>query len=399
MKRKEFVLLIVLMLLCIGAACAEDDFSAYEIQMGNAFAVFAPDAIMDNGDMLFRAWADREGTVDEDHPWHLVWMRDGQVYRDLPYAHDARHPWSASSFIPVNDECYVLLPPVTSRTPEEIGDQEYVPAVEVYHWTENGMELITSIPGQWDRQNIKVAQEGFIIYDKDNGDLHSYRYDGTLLSSCHLYDGEQDYLLRYSASKDGTQFVTISTSGYPHPSCILYGVKDGQLLWQHDYRWTVSTVCPGDGFVYAMWREKDDVLSPIRIERMDPMTGKVLISRTLSANKLILAFSLKSDPVSGKLVIFGRGVARSRNEYNAFIMVLDDNMKEISLDVRRFCYYQGDYFSVMNLPNGSFAVYANGTYEDDVDREPNEQMPPSGNPVIVPFEVLPEADRNGIKIK
>ena len=68
-------------------------------------------------------------------------------------------------------------------------------------------------------------------------------------------------------------------------------------------------------------------------------------------------------------------------------------------DVRRFCYYQGDYFSVMNLPDGSIAVYANGTYEDDVDREPDEPMPPSGEPIIVPFEVLPKADRNGIKIK
>ena len=53
----------------------------------------------------------------------------------------------------------------------------------------------------------------------------------------------------------------------------------------------------------------------------------------------------------------------------------------------------------MNLPDGSFAVYSNGTYEDDVDREPDEPMPPSGEPIIVPFEVLPEADRNGIKIK
>lgn len=390
---------MVLLLLCIGAACAEDDFSAYEIQMGNAFAVFAPDAIMDNGDMLFHAWANREGTVDEDHPWHLVWMRDGQIYRDLPYTNDHRHPWSGSSFIPVDDECYVLLPSVESWSMDLNNDSGFQPAVEVYHWTENGMEPVASIPGQWDCQCIKAAQQGFVIYDKDSGDLYSYRYDGTLLASTHLFDGEKEYLLRYSAAKDGTQFITLITSGYPHPSCTLYAVKKGQILWKQDYRWYISTICPGDGYVYAIWNERDDVLSPVRIDRLDPATGKTLIGRTLSANKLVLSFSLNVDPASGSLQLSGRGIARSRNEYNAFVMVLDRDMREVSLDVRRFCYYQNDYFSVMNLPDGSFAVYSNGTYEDDVDREPDEPMPPSGEPIIVPFEVLPEADRNGIKIK
>lgn len=403
MKRKGFALLIVLMLLCIGAACAEEDYSAYALQMGDAFPIFAPDAIMDNGDMLFHAWADREGTVDENHPWHLVWMRDGRVYRDLPYATDrCRYPWNTSKFMVSEDnECYVILPTL------EISEQllaeapDYVQAVEVYHWTENGIALISSIPGTWQDYEIRVITGGFALWDRKTGVTTVYDCNGVKKHDYQLGTYDSGDFIGFAGDLNSIQLVVFRTSSYSgsHVSSRVYALQDGRILWQKDYRWMTSIHVPGDDFVYVSWRENDKSYSPVRIERMDPATGKTLIGRTLSANKLVLSFSLNVDPASGSLQLSGRGIARSRNEYNAFVMVLDREMREVSLDVRRFCYYQNDYFSVMNLPDGSFAVYSNGTYEDDVDREPDEPMPPSGEPIIVPFEVLPEADRNGITIK
>ena len=105
MKR---IAVLCLLLLCARAAWAED-FSAYEIKT-RGFPIFAPSVIMDNGDMLFHTWDDRAGTVGKDHPWHLEWMRDGNVYRDFPYTNDDSCSWNASSFMPIGDECYVIVP-------------------------------------------------------------------------------------------------------------------------------------------------------------------------------------------------------------------------------------------------------------------------------------------------
>ena len=94
---------------------------------------------------------------------------------------------------------------------------------------------------------------------------------------------------------------------------------------------------------------------------------------------------------SGRLMIFGHGVAVSRDQYNVFVMELDQDMREVSTDVRRF-YYHGDYgFSVCPMPDGRFMVFSNGT-----DIRPQE---PSGEPVLVPFDVLEKTDRNGLTLR
>ena len=119
--------------------------------------------------------------------------------------------------------------------------------------------------------------------------------------------------------------------------------------------------------------------------------GSVLLSRTLSADRLVLSCGFAFQPDSGRLMIFGHGVAVSRDQYNVFIMELDQNMQEVSTDVRRF-YYHGDYgFSVCPMPDGRFMVFSNGT-----DIHPQES---SGEPVLVPFDVLEKTDRNGLTLR
>lgn len=391
---KPMAALLLMMLFCVGMASAED-FSAYEVQT-NGFPIFAPSAIMENGDMLFETWADRDGTHDEEHPWHLEWMRDGKVYRDMPFTDSLRHPWNMAFFMPVGEECYVLLPAVSGWAEELLGEAEYQPAAEVYRWTETGMEQIAAIPGRCAFNDIEVFDGGFALWDRESGALKSYRYDGTPGQSYPLGDGGNGNLLRISGMADGTLYATVSTSGYPRPACTVYALEDGQILWQRDYRWYVRTFCPGDGYLYVSWAKSDKPYSPIQIDRIDA-DGKVLLSRTLSADKLVLSHNLTLHPDNGHLMLCGKGVSASRNQFNAFVMELDGEMREVSLDVRSFCYYQDASFSGLSLPDGTCAVFSNGTYGGEVGE--GEEPPASGVPVLVPFDALTPTGRNGIKIR
>ena len=81
MKR---AMLLLMALLAFAHAALAEDFSAYAVKT-NGFAVFAPNPILENGDMFFETWSDRVGTVGDGYFWHFEWMRGGSVYRDLPY--------------------------------------------------------------------------------------------------------------------------------------------------------------------------------------------------------------------------------------------------------------------------------------------------------------------------
>ena len=99
----------------------------------------------------------------------------------------------------------------------------------------------------------------------------------------------------------------------------VYALRDGDVLWQREYRHYIGIRCPGDGYLYVLQKERGEKYSPIHIERVDA-DGSVLLSRTLSADRLVLScgFTFQSD--SGRLMIFGHGVAVSRDQYNVFVM-------------------------------------------------------------------------------
>lgn len=401
MKRGMFVLLTALICLTIGMACAENDYAAYELQWGDAFAVQAPDAILDNGDMLFRAWADREGTVDETHPWHLVWMRDGKIYRDVAYRNNTRYPWSVSRFAVSRDnECYVILPAAEDVNGAKAVDPGYVQGAEVYHWTENGLERTAVLPGLWRDTDIRVIRGGFALWDRQSGRMTVHTCDGTLTAEYPLETYEDGDFVSFAGEMDGVQLAVFRTSRYQGAKVTsrVYAVRDGKILWQKDYRVMTYAHVPGDGYLYVSWYDNGKSYSSVHFDRLDE-SGRVLLGRTISADKQVLVCALRTDPQKGRLQLYGRGVSRSREEYNAFVMTLDETMRESALQVCTFNYHRDTEFSVMPLPEGGFAVFSNGTYWDDAEREPGEKMPASGMPVVVPMEVLQETNRHGITLK
>ena len=96
MKR---AMLLLMALLAFAHAALAEDFSAYAVKT-NGFAVFAPNPILENGDMFFKTWSDRVGTVGDGYFWHFEWMRGGSVYRDLPYEVAVDQSWSPLEFMP-----------------------------------------------------------------------------------------------------------------------------------------------------------------------------------------------------------------------------------------------------------------------------------------------------------
>ena len=111
MKR---TMLLLMALLAFAHAALAEDFSAYAVKT-NGFAVFAPNPILENGDMFFKTWSDRVGTVGDGYFWHFEWMRGGSVYRDLPYEVAVDQRWSPLEFMPVGGECYVIAQTVLQK--------------------------------------------------------------------------------------------------------------------------------------------------------------------------------------------------------------------------------------------------------------------------------------------
>ena len=70
-------------------------------------------------------------------------------------------------------------------------------------------------------------------------------------------------------------------------------------------------------------------------------------------------------------------------------MELDQDMREISVDVRRFCYKKDYSFSVCPMPDGSVSIFSNGSGDEQEDDAP----------VMVPFEALQQTNRNGIELR
>ena len=130
----------------------------------------------------------------------------------------------------------------------------------------------------------------------------------------------------------------------------------------------------------------------LELQRVGTLTKPRLIILVISG---MLACLLRNNMIYAMLVwvallmLFGKGVAASRNQYNVYVMELDQDMREISVDVRRFCYKKDYSFSVCPMPDGSVSLFSNGSGDEQQE----------GVPVMVPFEALQQTDRNGIELR
>ena len=154
--------------------------------------------------------------------------------------------------------------------------------------------------------------------------------------------------------------------------------------WSRSFQFDPALAFPGDGSLFRLERSGSGAV-PVKIVRLDG-AGKDGPARTLSSDGLVLRFSLAVSPATGRLTLFGSAVADSRRIYTVFRMELDDELKQVSLDVRELDYYREYNPVVIMSGGGSLFVHCNGTA-------------PAVGTALIPFDELPPCDAHGIGIR
>ena len=199
-------------------------------------------------------------------------MRGGSVYRDLPYEVADDQSWNPLEFMPVGDECYVIAQTVL-REGEEGADRAVTAAV--YRWTDAGVERIAAIPDYGERTEITVLGDAFSVYKRETGMMQIYRYDGTPLQT-YRFEPESTVMSVFRA-KDDTLYV-VNSRRYAGDDGVstVYALRNGDVLWQREYRHYIGIRWPGDGYLYVLQKESGKKYSPIHIERVDA-DGNVVV--------------------------------------------------------------------------------------------------------------------------
>ena len=400
MKRMLVVLLVVIAAFIFTAAGAEN---YYEYRIHDQFyAPFSPEFFGDNN-VLYHAWGDRDGNVGLD--WHLLWYRDGKLFRDFSYSTEKR--FNQSIFLPREDNtCGVLVPGRKEIRMADLGwdSDEIEPAieyVELYEWTDSGLELQKQIPGNWEWTDIKTTNDGFVTYDPLKGVLSCFDSYGNLLQEISMAE-------RIPVTEIGNEMCygqLVNLTGRMKDQCVVtfrterVSANNARYMvicldhleekWSRKYQFSPGIVFPGDGCFYCVERVNDSDTSPVKIIRLDGR-GNDTFFRTLSADNLVLGFHMKVSPTSGNMMLYGKAVANSRKIYTVFRMELDANMDQASLDVRQIDYYDDYSPSVQMQKDGTLFVHCNGGEEADQVSAPT---------VLIPFDVLPATETYGLVLK
>ena len=401
MRRFIALLLAAAVFLVFGAAGAE---SYYEYRIHDQyFAPFSPEFFGDNN-VLYHAWGDRDGNIGLD--WHLLWYRDGKLYRDFAYSIEKR--FSQSIFLPREDNtCGVLVPGRREIHMSDLGwdSDEIEPAIdyaELYEWTENGLELRKQIPGCWDWADIKTTDGGFVAYDSVKGILSCFDSYGSLLREISM----TEKIPETEIQQEMCYGKLVNLTGMMNDQCVIIfrtevaSATNARYLvlcldhlkekWVRKYQFSPGMVFPGDGSFYCIERVNDSNTSPVKIVRLDDR-GNDLLSRTLSADKLVIGFHIKVSPETGNLMLYGKAVANSRKIFTVFRMELDENMNQASLDVRQVDYYDDYSPAVLMQKDGTLFVHCDGGEEADL----LVNVPT----VLIPFDALPTTDTYGLQLK
>ena len=400
MKRMLVVLLVVIATFIFTAAGAEN---YYEYRIHDQFyAPFSPELFGDNS-VLYHAWGDRDGNVGLD--WHLLWYRDGKLFRDFSYSTEKR--FNQSIFLPREDNtCGVLVPGRKEIRMTDLGwdSDEIEPAieyVELYEWTDSGLELQKQIPGNWEWTDIKTTNDGFVAYDPLKGVLSCFDSHGNLLQEISM----AEMIPVTEIGKEMCYGQLVNLTGRMKDQCVVtfrterVSANNARYMvicldhleekWSRKYQFSPGIVFPGDGSFYCVERVNGSDASPVKIIRLDDK-GNDTFSRTLSADNLVLGFHMKVSPTSGNMILYGKAVANSRKIYTVFSMELDANMDQASLDVRQIDYYDDYSPSVQMQKDGTLFVHCNGGEEADQVSAPT---------VLIPFDVLPATETHGLALK
>jgi len=304
-------------------------------------------------------------------PWHAIWYRDGQLYRDL----------TGTEFLtgmqPVIGEetCFSMLWSIRTSSSQisqgAEGSETVRNEICLGQWTENGLEhgVVLTVPwrGPFFYNSLIIYCEEdccrLVLKGKEHilrGDVCDSIRDG--LSNVYPL-GEDVFLFQKSGIKNHKLLI-----------CVDQGVEKYRISVPNAY----FLFPDGQGGFLCPEGYSQGDYPPQKLLHYDP-DGQLNRVLNLQGYRVIAKITESFfDKTSRMLTLYGTAIANSRKVYSVFAMTVDAGMNIRGLDVRNIDPAYHDYSPRFYLaPDGTAYVFI---------CDLNEK--PTLHPVLIPFSIL-----------
>ena len=329
---------------------------------------------IDEHNMLAKAERDPEGYSNASK--YLQWYRDGKIYREIECRYREPSRWLYEGVFLSLPNGDVGLAAISADT------------LNFYRWGEDGLITEKSIEGKW--QDVRGNTKGICATRKtDENSVFAHLFDpeGNEIWTYEFNDPAR--IAGWYANPDatdgaGTYLVLVRVESELRTA---FCVRNGEIIWQQNLLYGGNAFYAGDRtFILAETTSDDDLYADIILDHRD-MEGKSLGTKRLSGDKVVKSIhAILYNTETGGYTVYGRAVANSRQVYTVFRMELDSRMNQQSISIRDVDFYQDYNFSVITAPNGDAYVYCR-TYDETYVQ-----------PVLIPFDALPETDGHGLRL-
>lgn len=343
-----------------------------EYALKNRYIREAP-VFTDQSNMLAKAERDAQGYARANR--YLQWYRDGKLYREIECRYHEASRW-------MYEGVFLTLPDGNTGL-ASVGINTLV----FYRWDENGMTEEKSIPGIW--QEVRGNKDAVCAIRTDENGISAHLFDSSGNEIwTYVFDQSDTTAGRYAypvaADGSGTYLVYVRTGAGLYA---VFCVRNGETVWRQNLLYSGNAFYAGDKtFILTEITSDDNLYADIILDHRDA-DGKSLGTRRLSGDRVVKSIhAIRNNPETGGYTLYGRAVANSRGVYTVFRIELDNQMNQQSISVKSFEFHQEYNFSVVTASENEAYVYCR-TYDESFVQ-----------PVLVPFNALPETDGHGLRV-
>jgi len=379
-------LLLVFLLLC--PAALTEAYDGYRLDMSYASRI----VLLTEHDLLATR---AEYTGASDSAMHILWWKDHQVYRDLPFSvGGAVAALNTAEFLVEGDGSFKVAVRWWQGEPPEDARNCYNRCC-LYDWTDRGLENPIELPVQ--RGQSTLNTNDFHVYGrfavetlKDTPDKQTLvLYDSRGGVACRFTaDLPYHFVLTDLAELSDGVFAAVFINWKRVTEDYLILCFDGQgLRWQRKAPSVAQLSPDGRGGAVLTEGQKGSKYDPYSLVLLDE-NGAETARKQIAGNKVVVNLECPLwDAQSRTFSFLGFAVANSRGLYAVFQLTCDEGLNPIAWDVRSLDASFGDYSpKLFRAPSGRAFVY---TY--DIARNTGS--------ALVPFDVLPKTDNPGLTLQ
>jgi len=328
---------------------------------------------LDEHNMLAKAGRDPEGYGTESK--YLQWYRDGKLFREIECKYRDPSRWLYEGIFLSLPNGDVRLAAIEANT------------LNFYRWDEEGLILEKAIPGKWIELYGNRKTVCAILSDDGGKTAHLFDPAGQEIWTCQFNDPTRltGWHARPTATDEAGTYLAIVRA--ESDLLTAFFIRDGKTVSQQNISYSAGAFYAGDQtYILAETTSEDNQYADIVLDHRD-FDGKCMGTKQLSGDRVVKSVhAIQYNSETGGYTLYGRAVANSRGVYTVFRMELDSQMNQQSISARSFDFHQDYNFSVVVVPGGEAYVYCR-TYDESYVQ-----------PVLVPFDALPETDEHGLRL-